>query len=47
VLSERGISASPEKLKAVREYPNPKSVKDVTSFLGLAWCKILQRKPSR
>ena len=36
VLSERGISASPEKVKAVREYPTPRSVKDVRSFLGLA-----------
>jgi hypothetical protein len=36
VLSERGISASPDKVKAVREYPTPKSVKDVRAFLGLA-----------
>ena len=36
VLSERGISASPDKVKAVREYPAPKSVKDVSSSLGLA-----------
>jgi len=36
VLSERGISTSPEKANVVREYPTPKSVKDVRSFLGLA-----------
>ena len=36
VLSERGISASPDKVKAVREYPTPKTVKDVRAFLGLA-----------
>jgi hypothetical protein len=36
VLSERGISASPDKVKAVREYPTLKSVQDVRSFLGLA-----------
>ena len=36
VLSARGISVSPDKVKAVREYPTPKSVKDFTSFLGLA-----------
>ena len=36
VLSERRISASPDNVKAVREYPTPKSVKDVRSFLGLA-----------
>ena len=36
VVSREGISASPDKVKAVREYPTPKSVKDVRSFLGLA-----------
>ena len=36
VLSEKGVSASPDKVKAVRDYPTPKSVKDVRSFLGLA-----------
>jgi hypothetical protein len=36
VLSEKGISTSPEKANVVREYPTPKSVKDVRSFLGLA-----------
>jgi hypothetical protein len=36
VVSREGISASPNKVKAVREYPTPKSVKDVRSFLGLA-----------
>jgi len=36
ILSEDGISASPEKVKAVRQYPTPKSVKDVRVYLGLA-----------
>ena len=36
MLSEKGVSASPDKVKAVRDYPTPKSVKDVRSFLGLA-----------
>ena len=36
VLSEDGISASPDKVKAVRDYPVPKSVKEVRAFLGLA-----------
>ena len=36
VVSREGISASPDKVKAVREYPTPQSVKDVRSFLGLA-----------
>jgi hypothetical protein len=36
VLSDTGISASTDKVKAVREYPVPKKVKDVRTFLGLA-----------
>ena len=36
VLSERGISVYPDKVKVVREYPTPKSVKEVRVFLGLA-----------
>ena len=35
VLSERGVTASPDKVKAVREYSTPKKVKDVRAFLGL------------
>ena len=39
---QRGISASPENVKVVREYPTPRSVKDVRSFLGLAsFCRRL------
>jgi len=36
ILSEDGISASPDKVKAVRQYPTPKSVKDFRAYLGLA-----------
>jgi hypothetical protein len=36
VLSEEGVSASPDKVKAVKEYPTPKNVRDVRAFLGLA-----------
>jgi hypothetical protein len=36
VLSEKGVSASPDKIKAVRNYPTPKNVKDVRTYLGLA-----------
>jgi hypothetical protein len=35
-LSEDGVSASAEKVKAVKEYPTPKNVKNVRAFLGLA-----------
>ena len=36
ILSERGVGASPEKVKAAQSYPTPKSVRDVRAFLGLA-----------
>jgi len=36
VLSEKGVSASPDKEKAVRDYPTPKNVEEVRAFLGLA-----------
>jgi hypothetical protein len=36
VLSEKGVSASPNKEKAVRDYPTPKNVEEVRAFLGLA-----------
>jgi len=36
VLSQDGITASPDKVKAVRNYPTPANVKDVRAFLGLA-----------
>jgi len=36
VLSENGISASTEKVKAVREYPTPKNITEFTAILGLA-----------
>jgi hypothetical protein len=29
VLSEEGVSASPDKVKAVRDYPTPKNVRNV------------------
>jgi hypothetical protein len=36
VLSEEGITASPDKIKAVKQYPKPKGVKDVRAFIGFA-----------
>ena len=35
-VSIRGIQPSPEKVKTIAEWPNPRSVKDIRSFLGLA-----------
>lgn len=40
-LSYRGIESSPEKVRAVQEYPTPKNVKDVRAFLGL--CSFYRR----
>jgi hypothetical protein len=36
VLSERVVAASPDKVKAVENYPTRRSVKGVRAFLGLA-----------
>ena len=35
-VSPKGIQASPEKVRAIIEWPKPKSVHDVRSLLGLA-----------
>jgi len=36
VLSDNGVSASADKVKAVKNYPTPRSPKEVRAFLGLA-----------
>ena len=36
MLSKEGISASPDRIKAVRDYPTSRNLKDVRAFLGLA-----------
>jgi len=36
VLSEKGVSASADKIKAVRNYPSQKNSKNVSAYLGLA-----------
>ena len=36
VLSEEEITASPDKIKAVTQYPTPNGVKHVRAFIGLA-----------
>jgi hypothetical protein len=35
-LSDKGISTSQEKFRAVRNYPKPTNIQDVRAFLGLA-----------
>ena len=36
VLSKDGVSPNPEKVSKVKDWPVPKSAKEVHSFLGLA-----------
>jgi len=36
VVSKNGIHVDPEKIKAIQEWPTPKSVGDIRSFHGLA-----------
>ncbi len=36
IVSSEGVATDPEKVKAVAEWPTPKCVRDVRSFLGLA-----------
>jgi hypothetical protein len=36
IISRDGISASPEKVKAVKNFPAPRNTKEVRVFLGLA-----------
>jgi len=35
IISEQGISVNPAKVRSIREFPTPKKVKDVQSFLAL------------
>ena len=36
VVDERGISVDPDKVAAIKEYPRPKTVKEVRRFVGMA-----------
>ena len=36
IVSEHGISADPEKVRVIREWPEPKSITETRSFHGLA-----------
>ena len=36
VVSAAGVSVIPDKIQAILDWPTPKSVKDIRSFLGLA-----------
>jgi len=36
IISENGISPDPSKLEAIKDFPEPKRIKDIQSFIGLA-----------
>lgn len=36
IISDQGVKPNPEKVRVVKEFPVPKSCKDIKSFLGLA-----------
>ena len=35
IISEEGISVDPSKIEAIKEWPTPKNVTEVRSFVGL------------
>ena len=37
-MSKEGVKPDPRKLEAVREFPQPKNVKNIRQLLGLAGC---------
>jgi hypothetical protein len=36
VLSKEGVAVDPEKIRSIMEWPTPKDVSDIRSFMGLA-----------
>jgi hypothetical protein len=36
VLSKEGVAVDPDKIRAIMEWPTPKDVSDIRSFMGLA-----------
>jgi len=43
-VSKEGISVDPDKIKAIMEWPTPKDVIDVISFMGITgyYCKFIE-----
>ena len=37
IISEQGVSTDPAKVQAILDWPIPSNVKELRSFLGLAW----------
>jgi hypothetical protein len=36
VISEEGVAVDPEKTRSIMEWPTPKDISDIRSFMGLA-----------
>ncbi|KAI3742689.1 hypothetical protein L1987_60382 [Smallanthus sonchifolius] len=45
VISSHGVAVDPEKISTIQQWPVPKNVKDVRSFLGLAGSTPILRLP--
>ena len=45
ILSPSGLSMSVEKIKAIQDWPEPRKVKDIQSFLGFAnfYCRFIHK----
>ena len=45
IVSKEGLTADPAKIKAINQWPIPKSISEVRGFLGLTgWCRIFIQK---
>lgn len=46
IIGSSGVKIDPEKTKSVREWPTPKSLTEVRSFLGMTNYNYLRTKDS-
>ena len=44
IISKEGVQMDPEKLKVIQEWPSPKNLHDLRSFIGLCsyYCRFIQ-----
>jgi hypothetical protein len=42
IVSDEGVSTDPSKIKAVKDWPVPRNVKEVQNFLGLTSLLVTQ-----
>src|SRR3954469_2797242 len=43
IISSKGIATDPKKITAIQEWPEPKNIKELQSFLGLCnyYCRFI------